>query len=154
MASSVPDIDGAIEAADLHVSSWKLSVSSRNKEITMRDGSLEQMMPQAHLYFDTAVIKLHQPLSDLALSVDPRVSICKSNMEIILGDNNFQSSTHTYKCLAAANALSSLTTMAKLAVTFTCKLLFLSCCLAWISTVHCLCTQLVRSLIFEILKIE
>lgn len=84
-------------------------------------------MPQAHLYFDTAVIKLHQPLSDLALSVDPRVSICKFNMEIILGDNNFQSSTHTYKCLAAANALSSLTTMAKLAVTFTCKLLF---CLA------------------------
>ncbi|KAF4453175.1 hypothetical protein F53441_4114 [Fusarium austroafricanum] len=70
------DSESVIRSADSVIDAWLLLLPKDQKPILKKDGTIDELMFQAHLLIHVATIGLHRPLSDLRFNPIESVSSC------------------------------------------------------------------------------
>ncbi|KAG5805501.1 hypothetical protein H9Q71_009905 [Fusarium xylarioides] len=70
------DSEAIIQSADSAFDAWLLLLPKNKKPVLKADGTIDEMMFQAHLLIHVATIGVHRPLSDLRFNPVEKVSSC------------------------------------------------------------------------------
>lgn len=128
--SNSPD-DPRADAADASIVNWGLHLPDEKKELVNKDRRVDEMLFQAHMVINAAIIYLHRPKSHLAVSLLPEEAACTP-------PSNWSTPTkpmalHTSKTITAANTISRLITLPMPLIKHT---PFFTCMITLASIVH------------------
>ncbi|KAK2688846.1 hypothetical protein QWA68_012098 [Fusarium oxysporum] len=70
------DSEAIIQSADSAFDAWLLLLPKDKKPVLKQDGTIDELMFQAHLLIHVATIGIHRPLSDLRFNPVEKVSSC------------------------------------------------------------------------------
>uniref|UniRef100_A0A8H7K7W3 Zn(2)-C6 fungal-type domain-containing protein n=2 Tax=Bionectria ochroleuca TaxID=29856 RepID=A0A8H7K7W3_BIOOC len=108
---------------------WRLNLPNSKKDPVAIDGTIDEMMFQAHMMINASSILVHYPHSQLNPSATKRIDSCAPSQPVTPG---FTYNSHTRHVISAANEISKLITPSDLL----CHTPFFVCVVSNASIVH------------------
>ncbi|SCV39610.1 related to C6 transcription factor [Fusarium fujikuroi] len=97
------DSEAIIQSADSAFDAWLLLLPKDKKPVLKADGTIDELMFQAHLLIHVATIGIHRPLSDLRFNPVEKVSSCAREPPADTPKPNLVN-VHTTRILKSVNA--------------------------------------------------
>ncbi|KAI1045579.1 hypothetical protein LB505_013691 [Fusarium chuoi] len=97
------DSEAIIQSADSAFDAWLLLLPKDKKPVLKADGTIDELMFQAHLLIHVATIGIHRPLSDLRFNPVEKVSSCAREPPADISKPNLVN-VHTTRILKSVNA--------------------------------------------------
>ncbi|CVL03672.1 related to C6 transcription factor [Fusarium proliferatum] len=97
------DSEAIIQSADSAFDAWLLLLPKDKKPVLKADGTIDELMFQAHLLIHVATIGIHRPLSDLRFNPVEKVSSCAREPPTDTPKPNLVN-VHTTRILKSVNA--------------------------------------------------
>ncbi|CVL06814.1 related to C6 transcription factor [Fusarium mangiferae] len=97
------DSEAIIQSADSAFDAWLLLLPKDKKPVLKADGTIDELMFQAHLLIHVATIGIHRPLSDLRFNPVEKVSSCAREPPADTPKPNLIN-VHTTRILKSVNA--------------------------------------------------
>ncbi|KAF1926278.1 uncharacterized protein M421DRAFT_422963 [Didymella exigua CBS 183.55] len=96
----------AVDVVDQYLINWRLHLPVNKLDIINKDGSVDEVLFQAHMVNAGSTIMLHRPRSNLGFGRVEGVNICVQPGQVLLPTQTRE--IHTAKCLTSAENISSL----------------------------------------------
>ncbi|KAF2751545.1 hypothetical protein M011DRAFT_394715 [Sporormia fimetaria CBS 119925] len=96
----------AVDVVDTYLCNWRNNLPVSKQDIVSNDGTLDELLFQAHMVNNGSTIMLHRPRSNLGFGEVNNVNICVQPGQILLPTQTRE--IHTAKCLTSAENISSL----------------------------------------------
>ncbi|KAF2024196.1 hypothetical protein EK21DRAFT_79240 [Setomelanomma holmii] len=96
----------AVDVVDQYLCNWRLHLPPSKLDIVSNDGSVDEVLFQAHMVNAGSTIMLHRPRSNLGFGRVEGVNICVQPGQVLLPTQTRE--IHTAKCLTSAENISSL----------------------------------------------
>ncbi|OAR00616.1 hypothetical protein LLEC1_02796 [Akanthomyces lecanii] len=101
-----PD-DENITRIEALLTNWRLHLPRNKKDSLQKNGTLDEMMFQAHMIMHATSIMLHQPFSQLDTALTQSITSCVPYQPVVTGD---MFNTHTKHTITSACAISEMIT--------------------------------------------
>ena len=95
-----------MEVVDSYQTNWRLHLPASKMEIVNKDGTIDELLFQAHMVNAGSTIMLHRPRSSLGFGRVENVNVCVQPGQVLLPTQTRE--IHTAKCLTSAENISSL----------------------------------------------
>jgi hypothetical protein len=96
----------AVEVVDSYQTNWRLHLPQQKQELVSNDGTVDELLFQAHMVNAGSTIMLHRPRSNLGFGRVENVNICVQPGQVLLPTQTRE--IHTAKCLTSAENISTL----------------------------------------------
>jgi hypothetical protein len=96
----------AVEVVDSYQTNWRLHLPQQKQELVSNDGTVDELLFQAHMVNSGSTIMLHRPRSNLGFGRVENVNICVQPGQVLLPTQTRE--IHTAKCITSAENISTL----------------------------------------------
>ncbi|KAF2273401.1 uncharacterized protein EI97DRAFT_461068 [Westerdykella ornata] len=121
----------AVDVVDTNLSTWRVNLPPCKRNIISNDGTVDEVLFQAHMVHNGSTIMLHRPRSNLGFGVIENVNVCVQPGQVLLPTQTRE--IHTGKCLTSAENIAAL-------IKLPCPLInhtpFFTCVVVMASVVH------------------